>query len=162
MSDKKSVKKTTFKGISIVTVDSKGRMAMPSRYRDILAKECKGSLVITVDRDGCLLIYPQNVWEGIEKQLLDLPSMDKYSRFIQRLVLGHATECDLDGQGRLLLPSALREMGGIEQGNVVLLGQGNKFELWNQEKWTDRCNSWMHGSNLDEANINAVLESIRL
>lgn len=122
-------------------------------------------MVVTVDPDGCLLLYPSGAWDGIEEQLLLLPSMDDRSRFIQRLLLGHATECELDGQGRLLLSSALREVSGLGNsngnGNAILLGQGAKFELWNQKAW-DKCREkWLRDSK-GGTEVHKVLEELRL
>ena len=158
----KTGKSAIFKGISVVGVDEKGRMAMPSKYRGDLIACCRGALVVTVDRDGCLLIYPANEWAGIEKKLLDLPPMDKQSRLVQRLLIGHATECVMDKQGRLLLPAVLRERGGVMNRNAVLLGQGNKFELWDQKNWTKRCDGWLSETESDQTGLNEALTAIRL
>ncbi len=148
-----------FRGVSNLNLDAKGRMAMPSRYRDRLAA-CEGKLVVTVDRDGCLLIYPLPEWERIEAEVAALPSMNKQVRAFQRLLLGYATECDLDGQGRILLPTPLREVAHLNR-HAVLVGQGNKFELWNEEAWIAQRDEWLAGSDDDEA-LSAVLDSLSI
>ena len=157
-----SKKAPIFRGINVVGVDDKGRMAMPSKYRKALSDCCGGELVVTVDKDACLLIYPAGGWKSIEKQLLDLPSMNKQVRLVQRMLVGHATECSMDKQGRLLLPQVLREVGGIKTRNAVLLGQGKRFELWDQEEWTKRRNVWMEETRNNTDGFTEVLEGVNL
>jgi MraZ protein len=149
-----------FRGVTNLNLDAKGRMAMPSRYRDRLMETCEGRLVITVDRDGCLLVYPQPEWERIEQALMSRPNMDRQVRRLQRLLVGHATECELDGQGRILLPTPLREYATLDK-RAVLVGQGNKFELWDEDTWTKRREDWFREE--DEAgDLSAALESLSL
>jgi MraZ protein len=123
-----------FRGISNLTLDAKGRLAMPARYRERLAETCRGQLVVTIDRDHCLLVYPLPEWEALEERLVRLPSLNPQARELQRLLLGHATEVELDGHSRLLLPPELRGFAALER-DVVLLGLGRKFELWQQANW---------------------------
>lgn len=130
-----------FRGVTHLNLDAKGRMAMPHRYRDGLMQTCEGHLIVTVDRDGCLLVYPLPEWERIEQALMSRPNVDRRVRRLQRLLVGHATECDLDVQGRILLPTPLREYAGLEK-RVVLVGQGNKFELWDDDTWVRRRDEW--------------------
>ena len=85
-----------------------GRIAIPARYRDRLVELCASELVITVDKDRCLLIYPKPTWQVIEEKLLGLPSFDQTSRNLQRLYIGNAHDIEMDGQGRVLLPQELR------------------------------------------------------
>ena len=114
-----------FRGINNLALDVKGRMAMPSRYRDRLLEGCGGRLVVTVDRDHCLLVYPLPEWEIIEAKLVELPALNRQARLLQRLLIGHATECEMDGQGRILLPTTLRDFAGLTK-KIVLIGQGKK------------------------------------
>jgi MraZ protein len=149
-----------FRGVTNLNLDAKGRMAMPSRYRDRLVDSCEGRLVLTVDRDGCLLVYPQPEWERIEQALMSRPNMDRQVRRLQRLLVGHATECELDGQGRILLPTPLREYAALDK-RAVLVGQGNKFELWDEDTWVRRRDDWFREE--DEAgDLSAALESLSL
>ncbi|HSP01193.1 MAG TPA: division/cell wall cluster transcriptional repressor MraZ [Thioalkalivibrio sp.] len=149
-----------FRGVANLNLDAKGRMAMPSRYRDRLVETCEGRLVITVDRDGCLLVYPQPEWERIEQALMSRPNMDRQVRRLQRLLVGHATECDLDGQGRILLPTPLRDYAALDK-RVVLVGQGNKFELWDEDTWVRRRDEWFREED-EVADPSAALESLSL
>lgn len=145
-----------FRGVSQLNLDAKGRLAMPARYRDALDASCNGQLVLTVDPDRCLLLYPFPEWERIEQSLMSRPNMNPGVRNLQRLLVGHATECELDGNSRLLLPTPLRQYAGLDK-RVVLLGQGNKFEVWDESAWEDRC-AQVLGGDLD----NDALESIAL
>src|SRR5262249_544155 len=113
------------------TWDGKGRLAVPASYRERVTEACRGQLVITIDRDHCLLIYPLPEWEALEERLVRLPSLNKQARELQRLLLGHATEVELDGHSRVLLPPELRSFAGLER-DVVLLGLGRKFQLCQQ------------------------------
>jgi len=133
-----------FRGISNLTLDAKGRLAVPARYRERMQEVCRGQLVVTIDRDHCLLIYPMPEWEALEERLVRLPSLNKQARELQRLLLGHATEVELDSHARLLLPPELRSFAGLER-DVVLLGLGRKFELWQQANWDARREASLTG-----------------
>ena len=149
-----------FRGVNALTLDSKGRMAIPTRYREQLARVCGGQMVLTVDRDHCLLLYPQPEWEEIERKIMKLSSFNKQTRKLQRLLVGHATECELDGNGRILLSPPLREFAGLNKG-VVLIGQGNKFEIWDENTWNERRDVWL-AEEEQELELSAELESLSL
>ena len=136
-----------FRGATKVTLDAKGRMAIPTKYRERLAARCDGQLVATVDLDYCLLIYPLPDWEEIERKLVRLPSLDDQSRQLQRLMVGHATEIDMDGHGRILLSRELRDFAGLDK-QAMLLGQGNKFELWDEQTLKEKRDGWMKSDEL--------------
>jgi len=123
-----------FRGIHRLSLDNKGRLSMPAVYRQRLLEACDGQVVLTIDRDRCLLLYPLNAWEEIERKLIQLSSTNKRARALKRLLLGHAEECRLDAGGRILLPEPLRDFAGLEK-RVVLVGQGNKFEIWSEQAW---------------------------
>jgi MraZ protein len=148
-----------FRGATKVTLDAKGRFAIPTRYRERIAARCEGQLIITVDKDYCLLIYPYPEWEEIERKLMRLSSMNKKSRRLQRLMVGHATEVEIDGHGRILLSRELREFAELGR-QAVLIGQGNKFELWDEERWNAKRDEWL--SDEDETDLPAELESLSL
>ncbi len=122
------------RGLSALSVDSKGRIAIPARHRDKLKEMSSARLVVTVDAERCLLIYPLNEWHEVEKRLVALPSTDRRARGLKRLLLGYAEECEMDGQGRILLSAPLRGFAELDK-RVVLVGQGNKFELWDELRW---------------------------
>ncbi|AHK78250.1 protein MraZ [Ectothiorhodospira haloalkaliphila] len=149
-----------FRGITNLNLDAKGRMAMPARYRERLMESCQGRLVITIDRDGCLLVYPLPVWERIEEALVSRPNMDRKTRRMQRLLVGHATECELDGQGRILLPTPLRDYAGLDK-RAVLVGQGKKFELWDEDAWTRSRDAWLQEED-EDGDPSSTLESLVL
>ena len=117
-------------------------MALPTRYRAALVESCEGRLVLTVHDDRCLLLYPAPEWDEIERKLVELPNQDDRVRKLQRMLLGHATELDMDGHGRILLPPRLREFAKLDK-RVVLAGLGNKFEIWNEEAWERNCVDWV-------------------
>ncbi len=123
-----------FRGIAQLNLDSKSRLAVPSRHRDALVERCAGHLVITADADRCLLVYPLPDWELIQQKLEGLSNLDPRVRELQRRLIGFAVDVDMDSAGRILISPALRQFAQLEK-NVVLVGQGRKFELWNQENW---------------------------
>jgi len=149
-----------FRGANKVTLDAKGRMVMPTRYRERLADRSQGRLVVTIDRDHCLLLYPLPDWEEIERKLMRLPTLNVQARRLQRLMVGHATEVELDGHGRLLLPPQLREFAGMTR-DAMLIGQGTRFELWDEARWNERRDEWLKDEELP-AQLSAELESLSL
>ena len=150
-----------FRGVNTLNLDDKGRMAIPARYRDLLQENCEGQLVVTVDRDHCLLIYPLPEWEVIEQKLTRLPNLNKSARLLQRMLIGHATEVELDSSARILVPPPLREFAGMEK-KVVMIGQGNKFELWDEERWNRRRDEWLSDDSAEVLELTADLESLSL
>ena len=132
-----------FQGVNGINIDAKGRMVMPTRYRESLTVEGRSGVVLTIDTDEkCLLLYPLLIWEEIKNKLAQLPSFNPAARRIQRLLIGHATEVEFDGQGRILLPPLLREYANLTK-EAVLVGQGKKFELWDDGHWKERRDSWL-------------------
>lgn len=149
------------RGATKVTLDAKGRLAIPIRYRERLARRCDGQVVATVDRDYCLLVYPLPDWEDIERKLVRLPSLNPQARRLQRLMVGYASELELDGHGRILLPKELREFAGLER-QAILIGQGNKFELWDEGRWNEKRDAWLEADDEDALGLPAELESLSL
>jgi MraZ protein len=149
-----------FRGVNQLSLDAKGRMVMPTRYRDRIAERSQGHLVVTVDRDQCLLLYPLPDWDEIERKLMALPSLNEQSRQLQRLMVGYATDVEIDRHGRLLLPPKLREFAGLSRA-AVLIGQGNRFELWDEVRWNERSDQWLKGGESGGA-LPAELESLSL
>jgi len=124
-----------FRGVQHINLDAKGRLVMPSRHRESLLAECEGRLVVTIDTQStCLVIYPLPEWERIEADIQNLPALKPAVKRFQRLMLGYATDLELDGNGRMLLTAPLREYARLDK-KLVLVGQGNKLELWSEELW---------------------------
>ena len=124
-----------FRGVQHINMDAKGRLAMPARQREPLLSECGGQVVVTIDtQSACLTIYPLPEWERIEKDVQGLPALNPAVKRFQRLILGYATDLELDGNGRMLLPQPLREYARLDK-KLVLVGQGNKLELWSESLW---------------------------
>lgn len=131
-----------FRGINALQIDNKGRVAIPVRYRDALGSD-GAQLVITIDpEEQCLLLYKRTQWQVIEDNLQRLPSFNAAARRIQRLLIGHATDLELDLQGRVLLPTLLREHAQLDK-RVVMIGQGNKFEIWDELLWQTKRTQWL-------------------
>lgn len=124
-----------FRGATLVNLDSKNRLAVPTRYREKLNVESAGLMVCTIDlHQLCLLLYPLPAWEIIEQKLSRLSGMNPAERRVQRLLLGHASECQMDNAGRILLASTLRQHAGLSK-EIMLVGHFNKFELWDEQTW---------------------------
>ncbi len=150
-----------FRGATKTTLDAKGRLAIPARYRDRLTNRCQGQLICTVDQDYCLLLYPLPDWEEIERKLMRLPSFNRKARRLQRLMVGYASELELDGHGRVLIPRELREFASLER-QAILIGQGNKFELWDEARWNERRDEWLADEGGDGLGLPSDLESLSL
>lgn len=131
-----------FRGVTPINVDAKGRMAIPAKYRERLQELCEGRLVLTVDFDKCLMLFPEGEWEQLERKLARLPSLNPRARRLQRLLMGYASECEVDGNGRILLPAVLRDYAQLDK-RIVLVGQGSKFEIWNEEIWNGNRDEWL-------------------
>jgi len=123
------------RGASALNLDTKGRIAIPTRYREWLTDTCHGQFVCTIDlQSPCLLLYPLNEWLLIENKLRGLSSTDPQERRLQRLILGYAAESELDKGGRTLIAPVLRQHAKLQK-KVMLVGQLNKFEIWDEEMW---------------------------
>lgn len=150
-----------FRGVTALNLDAKGRMAIPTRYRDRLRECCASQLVVTVDKDRCLLLYPEPEWAEIERKLDSLPSFNKTARTLQRLYIGHAHEVEMDGQGRILLPPELRKFASLDK-RVALVGQGKKFELWDEDTWNGSRDEWLDQVKLDDLEGSEDLGSLSI
>jgi MraZ protein len=123
-----------FRGATSLSLDAKSRLAVPTKHREALQLQCAGSLVLTAHPHRCLLLYPQPAWEPIQAKMMALSSFDKQSSALQRLLVGFAEDVSLDSAGRMLVSNVLREFAGLDK-DVMLVGQGSHFELWNIEAW---------------------------
>jgi MraZ protein len=147
-----------FRGVTALTIDSKGRLPMPARYREVLQLRAGGKLVVTTDSALCLLIYPAPDWEPIQARLMSLSSFNTRTRDLQRLLVGNASDIEMDGAGRILLPAPLRKFAGLEK-DVALVGQGARFELWDETKWAAQMDQSIA---LNETGIPPELEGFSL
>ncbi|MCI8591207.1 MAG: division/cell wall cluster transcriptional repressor MraZ [Lachnospiraceae bacterium] len=129
------------------SIDAKGRLIIPSKFREQLGEE----FVLTKGLDGCLSIYPMNEWQAFEEKLKALPLTNKNARTFSRFFVAGATSCELDRQGRVLIPATLREFAGLEK-DVVLTGNITRIEIWSKAKWEEN-------SNYDD--MDAIAESMQ-
>jgi len=106
------------------------------------------------------MLYPLHEWGAVQRKVMKLSNMNKKARDLQRLIIGYASDLELDGNGRLLLPPSLREFAKLDK-HVVLIGVGNKFELWDEQRWQDRQNAWLSESDA-EGSLSSELESLSL
>ncbi len=140
--------KNMFRGSYEHTVDSKGRVSVPSKFREIIADRYEGRLVLAMDYDRCLTVYPLEEWEKLEEKIRNLPTMKKEVRDFMRFLLASATECELDKQGRVLITPAHRQHAGITK-NVTLVGIIDKIEIWDSKAWEAR--NTQNGDKIGEA-----------
>lgn len=147
-----------FRGIHQVSVDTKGRLSLPARLRDEFLQYDESGVVVTIDPTSrCLLLYPVQEWEQIQAKLDRLPTFQPQARRLQRLLVGHATDIELDSAGRLLLPAPLREFAKIDR-KSTLLGQGKKLEIWGQEEWDAQRELYLSETSLDSLQIDSLMD----
>jgi MraZ protein len=141
-----------YRGTFNLAADTKGRIAIPKAFRDDIAENSANKVVVTMDIESdCLLFYKFSDWEPLEEKVMALPNTtNPQIRMLQRRLIGSARAMELDGQGRILLPERLKSFAQIER-SVVMIGQGNKFEIWSEQKWDELFNSFTDASGLDEA-----------
>ncbi|NMH59222.1 division/cell wall cluster transcriptional repressor MraZ [Alteromonas ponticola] len=151
-----------FRGANAINLDTKGRLAIPTKYRQPLLDDCNGQLVCTIDtQQSCLLLYPLPEWEEIELKLSKFSSMVPAERRMQRLLLGYATEAEMDKNGRFVLPSPLRLHAGLEK-EVMLVGQLNKFEVWSAENWAGQIETDMEAEREGNFELTERLQDFSL
>ena len=151
-----------FRGFSTVSLDSKGRLAIPSRFRDRLGEIAGGCLVQTLNPlDRSLWLYPLTEWEVIESKLAALSDFDKQSRRAKQMMRGYATDCQLDAQGRILVPHELRDYAELKK-QAVILGQGNKFEVWDQANWEVQRDLWLEQVGNESGEPSEALKPLSL
>ncbi|XKM13077.1 division/cell wall cluster transcriptional repressor MraZ [Orbaceae bacterium ac157xtp] len=147
-----------FSGAISINLDSKGRLAIPTRYRELLSE----GLVCTIClHNHCLMLYPQSEWQIIQHKLANLSSMIASERRIARLLLGHAVECPMDNSGRILLPATLRQYAKLEK-SIMFVGQSNKFEIWNEHNWHQQIAEDLAAIELDLNDLSDNLKTLTL
>ncbi len=151
-----------FRGVSSVNLDAKGRLAIPSRYRERIGVLSDNALVLTVSPlDPCLWLYPLPEWEAVEAKLKNLSDFDRQSRRTKQMMRGYATDMELDGQGRILVPNTMREYAGLDK-QVMIFGQDNKFEIWAEDAWTSTHDEWKAELGADEETASEALRDLSL
>lgn len=135
-----------FQGANQVNLDAKGRMAVPTRARDPLTQGGTVKLVLTGHPDGCLLLYPSPAWEPIRAQVMAFPSLDRQASRWKRLLVGFAQEVEPDAAGRLLIPPELRDFAKITH-QVMFVGQGTHFEIWDLDAWNAQLEALRSGGS---------------
>ena len=147
-----------FQGETAITIDDKGRLAIPTAYRDIVARECGNRLVITYNplESGCLYLSPQPVWERVRAQVNAPPRTNRTSRQLQLKLVGAATFVEPDGNGRISIPASHRNAVGIEK-KAVLLGMGDKFELWSEQAHHAQIRQTLGDADLGEDLLDLAL-----
>ena len=124
-----------FRGANSINLDSKGRIAVPAKYRQCITESTASHMIITCDPyDNCLLIFTLEHWETTEADLQSLSNSKPLHRRLKRIMLSHATEVDMDANGRLLIPGVLRERAKLQK-DVMLVGHGKTFQLWDETQW---------------------------
>lgn len=137
-----------FRGATNLSMDAKGRLAVPAKHRDALLIQSAGNVVLTAHPHGCLLLYPQPAWEPIQAKVMALSSFDNQSSSLQRLLVGYAEDITVDAAGRLLISPTLRGFAGLEK-EVMLVGQGSHFEIWNMQAWHKQLKNLMSGDGIE-------------
>ena len=132
---------TVFQGASSLALDTKGRLSVPTRYRDVLSATASGQLTMTKHPHGCLMIFPRNEWEKFRERIAALP-MD--AQWWKRIFLGYAMDVDMDATGRILVSPELRAAAGISK-DAVMLGMGSHFELWDAANYAAKEAEQMKG-----------------
>ena len=155
-----------FRGCHILSLDAKGRLAVPSRFRAHLRQgngEDEGMLILTLSPfDSCLWLYPYTQWAGIEQKLNALSDFDPRSRRTKEMMLGHATDCRCDGNGRVLITPPLRDCINLER-QVAFVGQGNKFAVWSETVWARQRTRWLKDNNkMEDRELPEALRSLTL
>lgn len=150
------------RGANTINLDDKGRLAIPSKFRKGLVDRCDGNMVVTVNntKEHCLWLYPLDEWELVEQKIVALPSFDANHQRLKRFLLGYASDVEMDGSGRILLPAPLREFAMMKKA-VLLVGQGNKFEIWSEQLWNARRSQWLQ-EDMDLENLSVEMEQLSL
>ncbi len=130
-----------FRGVHSLSVDAKGRIKIPTRHQTQIDKICKNKMVLSIHpEDNCLLLYPLEDWQILEKKVSTLPSLNIHTKRLKRKLIGHATDCELDKASRVLIPATLREYANIDK-KIIMSGQGHNFELWDEDTWNKQLNN---------------------
>jgi MraZ protein len=150
--------KPSFRGVTLLSLDPKGRIAIPTKYRDALFGD-EGQLVVTAGQGSFLMIYPKRIWEPKQEELMALPSFDERIASLQRRLVGYADDVEPDKAGRILISPSLRELAHLEH-QLALVGQGSRFELWDKARWDAQMDA--AAKRLQDGGLSASLENFSL
>jgi MraZ protein len=151
-----------FQGATTLNLDVKGRMAIPAKYRGSLAEDSASRVVVTIHpTDSCLWLYPETQWVEIAQTVAALPPIVPQNRALQRLLLGNAVEMEMDSQGRILLSGELRNHAALDK-RVTVVGQGNKFEIWDEAAWAGTLNNLVAEAGQLGSELSDVLRNLSL
>lgn len=150
-----------FRGIHEITLDAKGRLSVPAKLRAVFEEKSDGKMVMTADLERNLMIYTLPEWQDVEAKLSKLPSLDKRARQIKHLFMGYASELELDGTGRVLIPTPLRKYAGLDK-KVTLIGMINKLELWDSATWEAKRESDVAELLAEGADLGEALENLSI
>jgi MraZ protein len=137
-----------FRGATLLSMDAKSRLAVPAKHRDALFAQSVGNLILTAHPHRCLLLYPQPAWAPIEAKINALSSFNTQTSAYQRMMVGQAEDLTLDSAGRLLVSSVLRDFAKLDK-DVMFVGQGSHFELWNLDAWNKQLEILTSGNSFD-------------
>ncbi len=148
-----------FRGANAITMDDKGRIAIPARYREMLQEDCGGEIVCTIDiNQPCILLYPMPEWEVMEDKLRKLSDMNPRERKMKRILLHYMSEAEIDKNGRFMLSSMLREKRELGK-QLMLVGQLNRFEIWDKAVWQQQMDEDMDTILNDDSPVSERLQS---
>jgi len=151
-----------FLGANSLNLDAKGRLAVPVKYRKELGASDGSGVVVTINPyERCLWLYPEAEWQDVARKVMRLPALKRQNKNLQRLLLGHASELELDSQGRILLSNSLRAYAGMTK-QVALVGQGSKFEIWDEQAWNENRETWLEDVDQPESEMSEELANLAL
>ena len=146
------------RGPTNITLDAKGRLSIPTKYREWIAARCDGQVVCTVDHRKCVMIYPLPDWQEAQRTLMRLPNMAKKHQKMRELLMGYAIDVELDSHYRVLIPKEHRGFAGLDR-QAMMFGQGNKFDVWDEVCWNERLSRWMDADD-DDVDLTAELATL--
>lgn len=145
-----------FRGVSTINIDAKGRLAIPAKYRPEILDICDSQMIVAygltddyAPQNGCLWLYPLPEWEALEEKLMHAARRNKVIAGIQRFFVGTSSQCDLDAQGRVLIPDAMKQKIGLDK-KIALVGHGKRFEVWSEDIWSTMQDTWFDGIEVSE------------
>lgn len=153
-----------FEGVSTLSLDAKGRLAVPARHRSTLEECCASRVAVTVNPmagEPCLWLYPEGEWREVVRTLEGLPAFDPQAQAMRRFMIGYASPLELDAQGRIKLSAEQCKFAGLDK-RIALVGQGRKFEIWDEQAWTRNQPQWQSLLVNEEGQLSPALQGLVL